>query len=103
MPKIKIAEKVISGANILRIQAGTNCPQGGDSGHGGRTIMRLGDEAGTAMWASLNGGQLMGISSIEIILGGDSECETFIEALEFGLKTLKAQLIANNIYREEEI
>jgi hypothetical protein len=51
MPKINIAEKVISGANILRVQTGTNCPQGGDSGHGGRTILRLRDAAGTAMQA----------------------------------------------------
>jgi len=51
----------------------------------------------------LNEGQSVGTSSIEIILGGDSECDAFIEALEFVLTTLKAQRIANGFLSEEEI
>jgi hypothetical protein len=32
------------GANCLRVTVGTNCPQGGDSGHGGRTVLILEDQ-----------------------------------------------------------
>lgn len=103
MPKINIAEKEITSANILKIQIGTNCPQGGDSGHGGRTILRLIDAGGTAMQVRLNGGKLVNTSSLEILLGGDSECDTFIEALEFAMKTLKAQKISNSIPTAEDI
>jgi hypothetical protein len=103
MPKVKIAEKEISSANILKVQVGTNCPHGGDYGHGGRTILRLQDLAGTAMAAKINDGKLVDATSIEIILGGDTECYTFIEALEFALGTLRAQAEANGIFREEEI
>ena len=55
------------------------------------------------MQVRLNEGQLVDTSFIEIILGGDSECATFIEGLEFTLNTLKAQLITNAIFSKEEI
>ena len=100
-------------ANIIEVEAGTTGHRGGDSGHGGRTYLRLSDLASTDMRLSFNseylvngvvniGGkqyQLSDISfsnleakDIEIIFGGDCELDTFIEALEFALNTLKEKV-----------
>ncbi len=37
------------------------------------------------------------VNAIEIVLGGDTECETFIQALEHALNVLKAQFTANRL------
>jgi hypothetical protein len=89
---------------MLSVEAGTNCPQGGDSGHGGRTVFRLSDDGSTTMSVRINGRRVKNVQTIEIVLGGDSEAETFIEALEFAARILRGQ---NGIYSgdkpEEEI
>jgi hypothetical protein len=88
----KIEESVYYSANILRVAAGTNCPQGGDAGHGGKTIFRLTDEGATHMVVRVNGEEYPAdVHSVAIEVGGDTECATFIEALEFALPVLKRQ------------
>ena len=86
---------LLEGANFLRVEAGTNCPQGGDYGHGGRTHLKLSDEGSTAMEVSVNGEPLRFVESIEIVLGGDSEGWMFVEALEFALNVIRAQRLLN--------
>ena len=82
----KIEENVYYSANILRVAAGTNCPQGGEAGHGGKTIFRLSDEGATCMFVWINGEAYPAdVHSVAIELGGDTECATFIEALKFAL------------------
>jgi len=80
-------------ANGLMVEVGTNGHKGGDSGHGSRTILRIADVGGTDIRCNklvtreeygANGG-------VQIILGGDSELDTFIQALEYAVKTLKEQ------------
>jgi hypothetical protein len=48
------------------------------------------------MRVGLNGGRPTEVQSVEIYFGGDSEYETFIEALEFALFVLKTQNSANS-------
>ena len=91
MPAIETHSLEITDACILKVEAGTNCPKGGDSGHGGRTVFRLIDEASTNMRISVDGRPLESTHEIEIVLGGDSEAECFIQALEFGAKILRGQ------------
>jgi hypothetical protein len=80
---VKTIKREFVSANILRITVGTNCPQGGDAGHGGRTIVVLEDTGSTDMrCAQLPGG-------VELVFGGDAECETLISALEFAAETLR--------------
>jgi len=86
--EIKLMEHTAESCNCLQIQVGTNCPMGGDSGHGGRTVLRLTDEAGTDLRCGINGGRAEPVDSIEIVLGGDSEHDTFIEVLAFALSVL---------------
>ncbi len=101
MSRVKIKTKTISSANILKVSAGTNCPQGGDAGHGGRTYLKLKNEAGTSLEIKVNGQEfdLANDGEFEIILAGDTECETFIKALKFTVATLESQVNGE----EEEI
>lgn len=106
-------EVEILNANIIKVAAGTTGYKGGDTGHGGRTFFGIRNEAGTDMritfsaerWNSTGGeleveeadghtnifGRNLEADRICIEFGGDAELETFIEALEFALETLKEQ------------
>lgn len=80
--------------NILEAFVSSNCPQGGDSGHGGRTVFRLKDISSTDMSCEVkhHDGKVTnvdGVESVSITLRGDSEHSTLIEALEFAAKKLR--------------
>ena len=77
-------------ANILRVEAGTNGYQGGDTGHGGRTYFRIEDESSTNMKVNTYVDKY-GCSGFEVFLGGDCELETMIRALRFITKVLEEQ------------
>lgn len=80
--------RVIEKGNVLGVEVGTNGYWGGNSDHGSRTYVRVENLSGTDLRAST----LLdrdGSCGVEIILGGDCALESFIEALEFVLKTLK--------------
>lgn len=72
--------------NILGISVSTNGFQGGDSGHGSKTVINISDEAGSDIkCTTLNAAG----SSFRIELGGDSELQTIIESFEFAARTLR--------------
>lgn len=78
--------------NIIECEVGTTGHQGGDSGHGGRTYFKLQDLASTDIRVRVNNDEwieLMSEGPIEIAFGGDCELDTFIDALEFAVETLK--------------
>lgn len=79
-------------ANLLFVEAGTNGYQGGDTGHGSRTYIRIQDEGGTDIDARAITDKFGCTSGIEIALGGDAELSTIIETLEFAAKVLKDQI-----------
>jgi len=93
--EVFIEKATFHSANILTIRAGTNTPQGGDTGHGGRTLLELQNEAATDMRVEIErdtvSAEPNAVSKVRIILGGDTEAKTFIGALEFALNTLKEQ------------
>ncbi len=91
MPRIPVGTNTFENANILTVTAGTNCPAGGDSGHGGRTLLRIVNDASTDISVRIDGGELQQVDSVEIILGGDTECETFTQALEYAVSVLRLQ------------
>lgn len=112
--EVPVKEKEITNANIIKVEVGTNGIRGGDSGHGSRTHFAIENLSGTDMRLSFlcepcHGGSIevgdlllrgrngmsgndITASRIEIDFGGDAELETFIEALEFAVATLKAQI-----------
>jgi hypothetical protein len=90
--KIQTYSKTFESNNILKVTAGTNGPQGGDAGHGGRTLLRLVNEGFTDWTIRIDEEEFPGPGEIELILGGDCEGDSFAEALEFAAKVLRAQL-----------
>jgi hypothetical protein len=81
----------IVNCNILNVEVGTNVPQGGDAGHGGKTFFELKDEGGTS-WTITKLGDDEGV---RIELGGDSECITFANALRWAADELD-RMVAEN-------
>jgi hypothetical protein len=86
-------EYTASDANILTVMASSNCPQGGDSGHGGRTYFALVDEANTDLNVRVNDGHWQEAGKIEVMLGGDSENTTFRNCLSAALKMLGGEYV----------
>lgn len=80
--------------NELVCRVGTNCPCGGDTGHGGRTVFELHDLAGSDMGIEIVPNE-HGADGVRIVLGGDSEVETFVQALTWAAETLRKQLQRN--------
>jgi hypothetical protein len=92
--------KTIISANLLTVETGTNCPMGGDGGHGGLTTFMLKDEGSTGwnLYFTDSKDQRYVVEDprdIEIDLYGDCENYTFIKALEFAARTLKKQVKMN--------
>lgn len=54
-------------------------------------MFRLTDLASTDMRVSVNGGPLNSVDRFEVMLGGDCEARSFIEALEFAVRILRGQ------------
>lgn len=73
--------------NTLTVTVGTNGYQGGDSGHGGRTYISIEDTGCTDIEAraSVNS---YGQTKVEMMLGGDSELDSIIEAFRWAADKL---------------
>ena len=91
MPSVPVVYKQFEEACIIKVKAGTTCPAGGDSGHGGRTVFGLENEGSTDLQVRINGGPISKVESVEIVLGGDAEASVLVDALEFALQVLKSQ------------
>lgn len=87
--EIETWKREITDANILSVEAGTNGYQGGDTGHGSRTYIRIQNEGGTDLGARVLLDSLGYVDGVEIVLGGDAELSTMIEALKFATKVLE--------------
>lgn len=92
---IVIIKQDIQGICQLRVEVGTNGYQGGDTGHGSRTYIRLEDIGGTDMEIE-TGKNKYGSIYTEIKFGGDAELSNLLEALEFIQNTLKEQIKKQN-------
>jgi hypothetical protein len=88
--RVELFKREVCRCNVLEVTAGTNGYQGGDSGHGSRTYLRLKDLGGTDISVKPLVGKY-GDEGVEIVLGGDSELATIIEALKFAVKVLEDQ------------
>ena len=97
----RLAVHTSSSANILRVTVGTNCPRGGDSGHGGYTFIEFDDLASTAMSIEFQEPHSPAEShdllsgKFRLVFRGDTECDTLIDCLDFAAKTLRAQRAFN--------
>lgn len=95
--KIQTRKKSIEDCNMLSVEVGTTGPQGGDTGHGGRTYFRISNDGGTDMRCIVvttkgkryEFDNAVDVDQIEIMFGGDSELDTFISALDFASEKLR--------------
>jgi len=87
-PAVKNRREITS-ANILEVEAGTTGFKGGDTGHGGRTYLRIKDLAGTDINVNVVTNKFGYTDELEITLGGDTELATFIEALKWAAGVLE--------------
>ena len=74
--------------NTLGVTVATNGYQGGDSGHGGRTYICFEDLSSTDIDAVVSSGQDTN-TKLEIMLGGDSELDSMIDALRWAADKLE--------------
>lgn len=87
--EIATFSREVTSANVLEVEAGTTGYMGGDSGHGGRTYLRIADAGGTDMQVHHLG--RYADEGFELVLGGDCELTTVIEALKFAARALEEQ------------
>lgn len=97
--ELEVFEKEITSCNVIKVSVGTTGIKGGDSGHGGRTLLVLEDLGCTDMRCKVSGyektfgckkteSEYEEAERIEIVFGGDSELDTFFDALKFALNVL---------------
>ena len=93
---IPVYKREVTMCNSLEVVAGTNGYRGGDSGYGSRTYIRIQDTGGTDISVKRISGDKNEGEGVEIVLGGDSELKTIINALKFITKVLEDQ--TNEVY-----
>lgn len=100
--EIKTHKEEIASCNILEVEVGTTGHMGGDTGHGGRTYFKIDDIASTDMrcrvYSSGEEHEFDYVDRIELSFGGDSELDTFCEALRIGYEVLKKEAMVIEDY-----
>ena len=102
MPELAVHSKQFNSANTLRIEVGTNCPRGAQ-GTNGRTVLRLINEASTDMAVGVDWESPRQADAVEILVDGDSACETLLHSLEFAVEVLRAQMLLANGGRSQTV
>lgn len=85
--EIKTYKREITSCNIIEVEVGTTGHMGGDTGHGGRTYLKIRNLSSTDMRPKAYSDNY-GHNRVEIVLGGDTELDTFYEALCFAAEVL---------------
>jgi hypothetical protein len=98
---MKSKSKDVQSACITECRIATNCPQGGDSGHGGRTVFELTNLGGTDLSVSLdddNGNyrEFNDVTTVRIRLGGDCEAENLCRLLRWAANELENMMDENS-------
>ena len=102
----KQAKKEFSSANILVAEVATTGPMGGDAGHGGKTSLKLTNNAATSWLCVIvdEYGKELVIEhprSVMISVQGDTELETFSESLHWAGTQIKS-LARNDITQSSQ-
>lgn len=80
----------ITDACVMEVEAGTTGYMGGDTGHGGRTYIRIQDTGGSDIKVKPLSEDYWD-EGFELVLGGDAELRSIIKALKFVTKVLEDQ------------
>ena len=90
--KVTTLTKQIYDFNVLEVEVGTTGYKGGDTGHGGRSYIRIQDLTSTDIKIRKLGNKYGENKGVEIILGGDAELRTILRAFHFIAETLEISL-----------
>ncbi len=88
--EVPVNAREVGVGDMFYVTVGTTGPQGGDSGHGGRTVLKI--DAGTSCDFRLrlgNDDEWVSADGISLLVGGDFEMEAFLEALRFAVRELE--------------
>lgn len=98
--KTQLRSKEFWSCNAFKVTVGTNTPCGGDAGHGGKTLFKLPNLAGTIWYISVDEKEVVELpGELTIVLEGDSEAETFADSLIFAGRTLKKKCVKIHVKR----
>ena len=84
--EIETKSILIQSHNVLGVEVGTTGYKGGKYNCGGRTYFSIENHSGAVMYIAFKE------DKFEIALEGDSELQTFMQALEFALSELKSKV-----------
>ncbi len=105
LPKsVQTLRKCLWDACGFEVEVGTNTPRGGDTGHGGVTVLVLRDLGGTDWKAKVSGeGSVAGSpKELRIEFYGDAEAGNLVKALQFAIRVLELQSETNRTLPEVE-
>lgn len=88
--EIPTKQKEFVNLNIIEVTCGTTGRKGGDWGHGSRLMVNITDLSSTGWEVYVDQEKFDTPRSVEIIVGGDAELETFADAFEWIAKELRA-------------
>ena len=88
---IQTWETKAESCNVLEVEVGTTGFCGGGSGHGSRTYLRIQDKAGSDIRVNILRAENSLPCGFELVMCGDCELITLIDALSFALETLKSE------------
>lgn len=98
--EIKTHKRSITSCNIIEVEVGTTGHMGGDTGHGGRTYLKIRNLSDTDMRPKAYSDDY-GHNHVEIVLGGDTELDTFYEALCVAVGVLGRETAGVDYYEPE--
>jgi hypothetical protein len=99
--RMRLRRRTFPSANVLWAQAGTNAPMGGDASHGGRTVLTLRDLTSTSWEVEVDGEVIRNPDSVTIRMLGDTECETFCQALAWAASVYQRLYPENKAANEQ--
>jgi hypothetical protein len=95
IPRKGISERrEFSSANILKVEVKSTGYKGGDWGHGSRHYLSLHNEVATSWYVKVKDSEgktrvFDQPQTMELLLGGDTELDTFTDSLEFAASVLR--------------
>ncbi len=105
LPKtVQTLRKCLWDACGFEVEVGTNTPRGGDTGHGGVTVLVLRDLGGTDWKVEIGGEGSVARSpgELRIEFYGDAEARNLVKALHFAVRVLELQNETNVTLPEGE-
>lgn len=77
----KVHKISLTSCNILKATVGSTGLKGGDWGHGSRAVIKF-SNSGSPIYIKIDD-KIFETEKIELLIGGDTELETFKEAFDF--------------------